>query len=69
MVKTTRKQREALYRLWSRDGVTEAKRSYKTNKTYREFRKTVEPEFYGKAVMVPLWGMWIGIEEDGYAHS
>lgn len=30
---------------------------------------TVHPMFGGKAIMVNVGQMWIGIEEDGYAHS
>ena len=61
MVKTTRKQREALKSLWMR---------IENNRpTYRAFRKTVQPMVMDTAILVPLWGMWIGIEPDGYCHS
>ena len=63
MVKTTRKQREALYNLWER------KDKLRPNETYCQFRRRVQPEFCGKAVMIQWAGMWIGIEPDGYAHS
>lgn len=61
MVKTTRPQRIALFRLYNRTDKT---------KTYREFRKTVLATYFlGGCVMVPVAGIWIGIESDGYAHS
>ncbi len=37
--------------------------------TYREFRRTVQPEIGGAAVMVHWCGMWLGIETDGHVHS
>ena len=64
MVKTTRKQREALHNLWAR------KDKLRPGETYRQFRKRVFPEFCGwGAVMIEWSGMTIGIEKDGYAHS
>lgn len=35
----------------------------------REFRKTVKPFLGDTCVMVPAFGMWLGIEQDGYTHS
>ena len=63
MVKTTRAQRVALHRLWER------KDSRRPGETYCQFRRRVQPEFCGKAIMIEWSGMWIGIEADGYAHS
>ncbi len=37
--------------------------------TYRQFRRTIQPEICGPAIMVPWCGMWLGIERDGYTHS
>ncbi|SHG89083.1 hypothetical protein [Bradyrhizobium erythrophlei] len=34
---------------------------------YRNFRKTVHGG-YG-CIMIHRWGMWLGIEPDGYTHS
>jgi hypothetical protein len=34
---------------------------------YLVFLSTVQPGW--DCLMVPLWGMWIGIERDGYTHS
>ncbi len=61
MVKTTRAQRIALFRIYNRTDRTQ---------TYREFRKTVLATYFmGGCVMVPFAGLWVGIEADGYAHS
>ena len=35
--------------------------------TYRTFRKRFVHGW--DCVMIELWGMWIGIEIDGYTHS
>lgn len=58
MVKLTKAQRIAVYRIYNR-----------TEKTvpYREFRKTVQPGY--DCVMLPVFSMWLGIEPDGYTHS
>lgn len=38
--------------------------------SYRRFRKTVQPLFFGDGcVMVKFSNMWLGIERDGYTHS
>lgn len=64
MVTTTKEQRKALRRLYF-NGMFPSK-----GVSYKEFRKTLLPEFGGYgAVMVPYCGMWVGIEKDGYAHS
>jgi hypothetical protein len=74
MVTTTKAQRQALKRLYDRQlaSIAEAiKRSEqpKGPRTYRALRKSIRPGFGGDYVMVPLWGMWLGIEADGYTHS
>lgn len=58
MTPITRKQREALKRIWSRGA---------DNRTYRQFRRDVVP---GHDCLMLQWaGMWLGIERDGYTHS
>jgi hypothetical protein len=83
MTKTTRQQREALARLFSRGPIRPCTRQLlladsKGIKgvhiakplTYRQFRAMVQPTFgcYG-AVAVPWCGMYVCIEGDGHAHS
>jgi hypothetical protein len=61
VVKINRSQREALHRVWLRTDQA---------LTYRQFRQKVQPMFCGDgAVMVQAFGMWLGIEPDGYTHS
>ena len=85
MVKTTRKQREALFKIFQRDfpGWVSPGKRYASGPTvgagaalvkvptlqYRRFRKGVRPFFGDSCVMVPFAGMWLGIETDGYTHS
>lgn len=80
MVKTTRAQRVALFRVFQRDfpnWVSPGKRrSHATNEIvpvdtiqWRKFRAKVRPFFGDDCVMVPWAGMWLGIETDGYTHS
>ena len=58
MFPITRKQREALLRIYRRgtDG-----------RTYREIRRAVLPGH--DCIMLQWAGMWLGIERDGYTHS
>ncbi len=35
--------------------------------SYRKFRRTVVHGY--DCIMVPYYGMWLGIEKDGYTHS
>ena len=58
MVKTTRKQREALLRIHRRGA---------DGRTYREIRRAVLPGH--DCIMLQWAGMWLGIERDGYTHS
>lgn len=61
MTKTTKAQRQALYRVWGRDDM---------GLTYRQFRATIQPTFgMDGAVILPWCGMWLAIEQDGYTHS
>lgn len=80
MVKTTRAQREALFKVFRREfpsWTTPFKRIPMGSLTevkvpsvqYRRFRETVRPFFGDKCIMVPYAGMWLGIETDGYTHS
>jgi hypothetical protein len=81
MVKTTRKQREALFRVFQRDfpnHITPRMRHSGTKPgivvtssiQYRRFRKSVAP-YWDKSgcIMLPWAGMMLGIETDGYTHS
>ena len=61
MTKTTRAQRQSLYRVWGRGGM---------GLTYRQFRATIQPTFgMDGAIILPWCGMWLAIEQDGYTHS
>lgn len=78
MVRTTRAQREALFKVFQRDfpsWVSPGRRaSVKEVGTlpvptiqYRRFRAKVAPG--PGCIMLPWHGMWLGIEPDGYTHS
>jgi hypothetical protein len=81
MIRTTRAQREALFRVFQRDfpnWVSPGKRrSHVTNEIvpvdtiqWRKFRAKAHPCFDGSGcIMLPWAGMWLGIETDGYTHS
>jgi hypothetical protein len=78
MIKTTRKQREALFKVFQRQfpsWVSPGKRRGTGEIVpvdtiqYRRFRAKVQPFFGGDCIMVPYAGMWLGIERDGYTHS
>ena len=59
----TRLQREAIYRLYKRD------RRHVFH-SYRDFRRTVQPMIASDpCVIVPQFGMYIGVEPDGYTHT
>lgn len=76
MIKTTRAQRQALFRVFNRCGLDlNANRvlpqhqyyGLVTPMTYRQFRKRVHG---GPGCIMLQWcGMWLGIEPDGYTHS
>lgn len=60
-MRITRKQREALKRVYDRRPL---------GMSYRAFRATAQPTFGMQgAIVVPWSGMWLAIETDGYIHS
>lgn len=64
MINLTKPQRRALYQVYKRGP------DYLMPNSYRQFRKTIEPEIAGHgAVMIHWQGMWLGIELDGHTHS
>ena len=65
----TRPQREALKRVYDRPHTFRDQYAGNKRQSYRAFRRTVQPEFCGPAIMVHWCGMWLGIEPDGYTHS
>jgi hypothetical protein len=61
MVQTTREQRRALGRVFSRVDL---------GISYRAFRATAQGTFgCDGAIVVPWQGMWLCIERDGYCHT
>lgn len=61
MTKTTRPQREAIFRKWTQHNM---------GMTYCRFRKTIAPTWrMDGAIILPWCGMWLAIEQDGYTHS
>ena len=66
MTVLTRRQREAMYRVYSRpvDGTTRT-----GLRGYRAFRRTVAYDGLMNCVMIHWCGMWLGIEPDGHTHS
>ena len=61
MITTTKEQRRALGRVFSRVDL---------GMTYREFRATIQPTFGCDGAVVVRWqGMWLCIERDGYCHT
>ena len=64
MIRTTRKQREALHSLFCR---------WQDQMVWPSYKRVRKSAFRaigcGNAVFVKLGGMYIGIEEDGYTHT
>jgi hypothetical protein len=61
MVQTSKEQRRALGRVFSRVPL---------GISYRAFRATVQGTFGMDGAVVVHWqGMWLCIEQDGYCHS
>jgi hypothetical protein len=80
MIKTTRAQREALFKVFQREFPSwispNRRRRSDTGEIvpvpttqYRKFLAKRQPFFGGDCVMIPYAGMWLGIEKDGYTHS
>ncbi|MCK1671079.1 hypothetical protein [Bradyrhizobium sp. 150] len=81
MVKTTRQQREALARVYSRKHPKPTKPEIRGDRLarihtrawlsgYRSFRRSIQPSFDRSGCVMVHWsGMWLGIETDGYTHS
>ena len=61
MLTLTKPQRTSIHRKWVQES---------QSLTYRQFRKTAQPQLFGDgAIMIKWCGMWLGIEPDGYTHS
>lgn len=81
MIKTTRAQRVALFRVFQRDFPSyvspRMRRRSDTGEVvrvssiqWRRFRSRVtRPMLHDGCIMLPWAGMWLGIETDGYTHS
>lgn len=72
MIMTTREQRVALARVYSRQHPLPEHplNQRKWLEGYRAFRKAVRPSFDRSGCIMVHWaGMWLGIETDGYTHS
>ena len=66
-VKTTKAQRKAIWKLYARAFLTGEGLPVKS---YKSFRKTVQPTIAcDNAVVVPWAGMFVCIETDGYTHT
>jgi hypothetical protein len=63
MTPTTKAQRLAMRRLYQRF----AQGDSFDGSSYRQFRKRFVAGY--DCMMIQLWGMWLGIERDGYCHS
>ena len=62
----TDEQKEGVRKLWNRD----LNAASPTGLSYGAFvEEKVTYDFLLKVAFVELWGMWIGIETDGYTHS
>ena len=59
-MKLNKAQQRSLKYQWDRDN---------DNRTYLQFRRSVQPTFERRLVVVQWCGMWLGIEWDGYTHS
>ena len=67
MIKLTKPQRKAVYRVFSR--YSHVDNTTPLVITYRQFRRRVTAGF-GCVMLQPVdGGMWLGIEPDGYTHS
>jgi len=62
---TTKEQRVSMYNLWLR--ARSPSQMNPTTETYRQFRRRFVAGY--DCIMINIWGMWLGIERDGYTHS
>ena len=62
---TTKEQRAAMFRLYER--ARHPSQQNPTSATYRQFRRRFVQGY--DCLMINIWGMWLGIEKDGYTHS
>lgn len=69
MIMTTKDQRKAIARVFSRRDPMPEHSSNRREwfQRYREFRKTAQGG--PGCIMIQWCGMWLGIESDGYTHS
>ena len=66
----TRKQREALYRVFLRKYPYAGElRPLDQFGLYRQFRRGAISAIGGDCIMIQTAGIWLGIERDGYTHS
>jgi hypothetical protein len=68
----TKPQRRALKALFDRGPIWETIASAASGcppMSYRRFRRRVQPEFGGSAILIHWCGIWVGIEPNGYTHS
>ena len=60
----TREQRKGCFKLYIRTITEET-----PTQSYLQFRRKAEFSHIMGCLMVPYFGMWAGIEPDGYTHS
>ena len=68
----TRQQREAVKKVYDRSiGATlpNVDEPEKGRLTYLQFRRKAIYAPFDDTVMIQFFGMWLGIETDGYTHS
>ena len=70
MVRTTRKQREAIKRVYDRGDIWWDTPAGKYLVSYREFRRSVKGTICCDGAVTVHWcRMWLCIERDGHVHS
>jgi len=68
-MKITREQRVAIHKLWQ-ERIEAHPQGILNPMSYREFRATAQPLLGGDGcIMLLLYGIWYGIETDGYRHT
>jgi hypothetical protein len=73
----TPQQHETLFEIFQRQPMEDGRvavselrtRNYYTNETFDEFLSRSTFAFGDTCIMIEWQKMWIGIEEDGYAHT